>query len=63
MADTYWNNVTDPPPGFTLMGSDTVLVRRPGPENQGRGEVYELTWQAIVDALVAAGQRRDAPRV
>ena len=54
MPDTHWNDIQDAPADFALMGSDTVLVRRPGTQNGGRGVVLELTWQQIVDAIVAA---------
>ena len=54
MPDTHWDNIDDAPADFVLHGDDTVLIRRPGTQNGGRGVVLELTWQQIVDAIVAA---------
>lgn len=57
MADTRWSDVADLPAGEDLEAADTLLVRRPGPENNGRGKVYEVTLQDLLDVLAAAQAR------
>ena len=44
MAGTRWADVVDLPAGG-LEPADTVLIRRPGPQNGGHGMVYEATLQ------------------
>ena len=60
MPDTHWDDIQDAPADFALMGSDTVLVRRPGTQHGGRGEVFEVSVAADCRRHRRRGWRRPA---
>ena len=50
----FWDDVDDLPASLPIEGTDTLLIRRPGAENGGRGSVWQISLQRLVDAIVSA---------